>query len=173
MSSLTSRKEKLFLSSKRGMKMIKYVITLTSSEREELEVMISKWNHSSTKIKNALILLNYDTGEHSKRYTNQTISDIVHVSMKTIDRVKKKFVEEGFDAIFNPPKPKRTYIKKADGEVEAHLVALCCGEPPAGFAKWSLRLLADKMVELNYIESISHETVRQVLKKTNLSLGKA
>ena len=172
MSSLTSRKIKLFMSSKRGIKMIKYVITLSTSEREELEAMTSKGIHLSTKIKSALILLNCDTSEHSKRYTNQTISDIVHISTKTIDRVKKRFVEEGYDAIFNPPKPKRTYIKKADGEVEAHLVALCCGEPPSGFAKWSLRLLADKMVELNYIESISHETVRQVLKKTNLNLGK-
>ena len=152
--------------------MIKYVITLSTSEREELEAMTSKGIHLSTKIKSALILLNCDISKHSKRYTNQTISDIVHISTKTIDRVKKRFVEEGYDAIFNPPKPKRTYIKKADGEVEAHLVALCCGEPPAGFDKWSLRLLADKMVELNYIESISHETVRQVLKKTNLNLGK-
>jgi len=153
--------------------MIKYVINLTQEEREELLKMISKGVHLSVRIKNALILLNNDISEHSKKYSNQTISDIVHVSMKTIDRVKKKFVEEGFDAIFDPPKPKRTYIKKADGEVEAHLVALCCGEAPAGFAKWSLRLLADKMVELNYVESISHETVRQVLKKTNLSPGKA
>jgi transposase len=153
--------------------MIKYVVKLTEEEQEELLKMISKGVHSSARIKNALILLNSDISEHAKKYNNQTISDIVHVSMKTIDRVKKKFVEEGFDAVFNPPKSKRTYLRKADGEVEAHLVALCCGEVPAGFAKWSLRLLADKMVELNYVESISHETVRQVLKKTNLSPGKA
>ncbi len=87
--------------------------------------------------------------------------------MRTIDRVKKSFVEEGFEISLNGKKSSRIYEKKADGEVEAHLVALSCSEPPAGFGKWSLRLLADKMVELQYIDSISHETVRQVLKKTN------
>jgi len=153
------------------LKMIKYVVNLNQSEREELLKMISKGVHSSVKVKNALILLNSDMSEHPKKYTNQVISDIVHVSMKTIDRVKKKFVEEGFESLFNPPKSKRIYIKKADGELEAHLVALCCSKPPAGFSKWSLRLLADKLVELNFVESISHETVRQVLKKTNLNLG--
>ena len=152
--------------------MIKYIITLTTEERATLEKMINKGVHHSPKIKAALVLLNSDTDKDSKSYTNQIISDVVHVSMKTIDRVKKKFVEEGYDAVFNPPKPKRIYNKKADGNVEAHLIALCCGEAPEGFAKWSLRLLADKMVELNYIDSISHETVRQVLKKTKLNLGK-
>jgi transposase len=100
------------------------------------------------------------------------ISDIARVSMKTIDRVKKKFVEEGFDAAMCPCKSKRVYVKKFDGELEAHLVALCCSEVPSGYAKWSLRLLADKMVELQYVDEISHESVRQILKKTNLSLGK-
>ncbi len=152
--------------------MLKYIVTLTTEERAALEKMTSKGVHHSPKIKAALVLLNSDTGKDSKSYTNQVVSDVVHVGMKTIDRIKKKFVEEGYDAVFNPPKSKRIYNKKADGNVEAHLIALCCGEAPEGFAKWSLRLLADKMVELNYIDSISHETVRQVLKKTNLNLGK-
>ena len=153
--------------------MIKYIVTLTAEERTTLEELVSKGVHHSPKIKAALILLNSDTNNNSKSYTNQIMCDVVHVCMKTIDRIKKKFVEEGYDAVFNPPKPKRIYNKKADGNVEAHLIALCCGEAPEGFAKWSLRLLADKMVELNYVDSISHETVRQVLKKTNLNLGKA
>lgn len=151
--------------------MIKYKITLTSEERKELETMIDKGIHPVSKIKDALVLLNFDEGSNAKKYTNQVVSDVVHTSMKTIDRVKKKFVEEGFDAVMHPGKSKRVYIKKFDGELEAHLVALCCSEAPVGYAKWSLRLLADKMVELQYVDNISHESIRQILKKTKLSLG--
>ncbi len=92
--------------------------------------------------------------------------------MRTIDRVKKKFLEEGFEAVLERRPTSRVYDKKMDGDTEAKLITLCCSEPPKGFAKWSLRLLADKMVELKYVESITHVTVRNVLKKTNLSLGK-
>jgi hypothetical protein len=92
--------------------------------------------------------------------------------MRTIDRVKKKFIEEGFESVLERRPTRRIYETKLDGDVEAKLVTLCCSEPPKGFAKWSLRLLADKMVELNYVESISHVTVRSVLKKTNLNPGK-
>ena len=86
--------------------------------------------------------------------------------MKKIDRIKKRFVEEGIDIALNGRKGERVYSKKADGDFEAHLIALSCSNPPEGFARWSLRLLADRVVELNYIDSISHETVRRVLKKT-------
>jgi transposase len=119
-----------------------------------------------------MILLSCDEGINAKKYPNKVISDITRVSMKTVDRVKKKFVEEGFDAVMNPGKSKRVYAKKFDGELEAHLIALCCSEAPTGYAKWSLRLLADKMVELEYVDEISHESIRQILKKTNLSPGK-
>lgn len=84
--------------------------------------------------------------------------------MRKIDRVKKRFVEEGFDAALDKKVGSRVYAKKTDGDFEAHLVALSCGKPPEGFARWSLRLLADKVVELNYIDSISHESVRRILK---------
>jgi hypothetical protein len=93
--------------------------------------------------------------------------------MRKIDRVKKRFIEEGLEVALNKRKGSRIYVKKADGDFEAHLVALSCSEPPEGFARWSLRLLADKVVELAYIDSISHEAVRRVLKKTNSSLGSA
>jgi hypothetical protein len=92
--------------------------------------------------------------------------------MRTIDRVKKKFLEGSFESVLERRPSSRIYDSKIDGDIEAKLVTLCCSEPPEGFAKWSLRLLADKMVELNYIESISHVTVRSVLKKTNLNLGR-
>ena len=152
--------------------MIKYKVTLTKAEREELGIIVSKGTHPVSKVKNAIILLSCDESEDATKYPNKVISDIAHVSMKTIDRVKKKFVEEGFDAVMNPGKSKRVYEKKFDGELEARLIALCCNDAPVGYARWSLRLLADKMVELEYVDEISHESVRQILKKTNLSLGK-
>jgi hypothetical protein len=92
--------------------------------------------------------------------------------MRTIDRVKKRFIEEGLESVLERRPTSRIYERKMDGEVEAKLIALCCSKPPKGYAKWSLRLLADKMVELKYVESISHVAVRSVLKKTNLSLGR-
>jgi len=91
--------------------------------------------------------------------------------MRKIDRVKKCFVEEGLEITLNGTKGQRVYEKIADGDFEAHLLALSCSEPPEGFARWSLRLLADKVVELEYVEKVSHETIRRVLKKTKLSLG--
>jgi hypothetical protein len=91
--------------------------------------------------------------------------------MKKIDRVKKRFVEDGIDITLNGRKGSRIYKKKADGDFEAHLVALSCSDPPEGFSRWSLRLLADKVVELDYIDNISHETIRRVLKKTKSNLG--
>jgi hypothetical protein len=98
---------------------------------------------------------------------------VLKVGMRTIDRVKKRFIEEGFEAVLERRISSRIYDIKIDGDVEAKLVQLCCSEPPKGFAKWSLRLLSDKMVELNYVDSISHVSVGNVLKKTNLSLGRS
>jgi hypothetical protein len=152
--------------------MKKYMVTLTKEEREVLGSLVSKGKHQSQKILNALILLDCDTGDYqASRSTNEEIARVLNISMRKIDRVKKRFVEEGFDTALDKRRTERVYEKKADGEFEAHLIALSCSEPPEGFARWSLRLLADKMVELNYIDSISHEAVRRVLKKTNLNLG--
>jgi hypothetical protein len=91
--------------------------------------------------------------------------------MRKIDRIKKTFVEQGMDIALNGTKGQRLYKKKADGDFEAHLVALSCSDPPKGFARWSLRLLADRVVELEYVDSISYETIRRVLKKTKLNPG--
>jgi transposase len=143
-------------------------VTLSGPEREELEEITTRGRHSSQKILNALILLRCDDGRHQKRkMTNQEIADLLPVSMKKIDRVKKRFVEEGLDAALDKRKAERSHTRKADGDFEAHLVALSCSKPPPGHARWSLRLLADRMVELQYVDSISYETVRQVLKKTS------
>ena len=125
--------------------MKKYIVTLTEDERSVLGVLASKGKHKSQKILN--------------------------ISMKKIDRVKRRFVKENFEVALNGKKGSRVYTKKADGDFEAHLVALSCSKPPEGFARWSLRLLAEKVVELNYIDSISHEEVRRVLKKTKSNPG--
>ena len=152
--------------------MIRYTIKLTKSEVEELMSVINKGSHTSQAFRTAYILLNCDEGRYSEKVTNEQISKVLKVGMRTIDRVKKKFIDEGLDASLERRPTQRIYEGKIDGDSEAKLVTLCCSEPPKGFAKWSLRLLADKMVELKYVESISHVTVRSVLKKTNLTLGK-
>ncbi len=152
--------------------MIKYTIHLSKSEREELMGIISKGSHTSQTFRSAYILLNCDEGKYAEKVTNEQISKVLKVGMRTIDRVKKRFVEEGMEATLERKPTSRSYEVKADGDVEARLVTLCCSEPPKGYAKWSLRLLADKMVELKYAESISYETVRRVLKKTSLNRGK-
>lgn len=151
---------------------IRYTIKLTKSEVEELHVIINKGSHTSQTFRTAYILLNCDEGKYSDKVTNEQISKVLKVGMRTIDRVKKQFIEEGMEAVSERRATTRIYEVKADGDLEAKLVTLCCSEPPKGFSKWSLRLLADKMVELNYVESISHVTVRTVLKKMNLSLGR-
>jgi Homeodomain-like domain len=152
--------------------MKKFIVTLTEGERNLLTELTSKGKHRSQKILNGLILLACDEGEHQrKRSKNEEISRVLNTSMRKIDRVKKRFVLDGLDVALHGRKGSRVYVKKADGDFEAHLVALSCSEPPEGFARWTLRLLADKAVELDYIDSISYETVRRVLKKTNSSLG--
>jgi transposase len=152
--------------------MSKYIVTLTKEERELLHGLASKGEHKSQKILNALILLGCDAGDfQTNRSTNEEIARVLNISMKKIDRVKKRFVEEGFDIALDKRKADRIYTRKADGDFEAHLIALSCGDPPEGFSRWSLRLLADKAVELEYVDSISHEAVRRILKKTNSSLG--
>lgn len=143
----------------------KYKVTLTKEEREELESIIHKGKHTSQRFRNAYVLLNCDEGEYSDKVTNTEISKILKVGMRTIDRIKKRFIEEGFDAVLERKPSTREYERKADGDFEARLIALSCSEPPEGFSRWSLRLLADKVVELQIVDSISHETVRSVLKK--------
>lgn len=144
----------------------KYTVTLTKQEREELSQIISKGKHTSQTYRSAYILLNKDEGVHSEGLvTNEEVSKVLQISMRTIDRVKRRFVEEGFESCLQRKSTTRVYQRKIDGDKEAKLISIACSEPPQGMAKWSLRLLADKMVELNYVESISYETIRRVLKK--------
>ena len=152
--------------------MKKYTVTLTSEERDYLEQITAKGKHRSRRIVNALTLLACDESEHQpNRSKNEEIAKVLNTSMRKIDRTKKRFVLDGFEAALEGKKSNRTYKKKVDGDFEAHLVALSCSSPPEGYSRWTLRLLADKAVELDYIENVSHETIRRVLKKTKSSLG--
>jgi len=154
--------------------MVHYTVKLNKSEVEELNKVINKGSHTSQAFRAAYILLNCDKGDFSEdaEIRNTEICKILKVGDRTIDRIKKKFIEEGFESVLERRPSAQNYIKKVDGDLEAKLVTLCCSEPPEGFSKWSLRLLADKMVELNYVDYISHVTVGEMLKKTNLSPGK-
>lgn len=152
--------------------MVKYRIALTKAERDELMAIIAKGHHSSQTFRTAYVLLNCDEGKYSEKVTNEQISQVLKLGMRTIDRIKKKFVDEGFEASLERRPTTRQYDRIADGETEAHLIALSCSNPPKGYGKWSLRLLADRMVELNYVDDISYETVRRILKKTNLNRGR-
>jgi hypothetical protein len=154
--------------------MATYRIKLTRDEVHELSSIIKKGSHSSQTYRAAYVLLNCDEGEYSLgKSTNAHTCEVLKTGMRTIDRIKKKCVEGGIERALERAESKRVYEKKIDGDVEAKLVTLCCSTPPEGRAKWTVRLLADKMVELQYIESISHVSVYHVLKKTNLSPGKS
>lgn len=143
-------------------------MTLTEEERRELERLTTRGKHASQKVLNALILLGSDEGPfQERRKSSQELAEVLPVSARKIDRVKRRFVEDGLEVALAGRKPEREYEKKADGDFEARLVALSCSEPPEGHARWSLRLLADTMVELGYVDSVSHETVRRTLKKTS------
>lgn len=149
--------------------MEKFVITLQQEEREQLEAMLRKGRHASQTLLNALILLNCDEVVNSKgRHSNQEVAAILNVSTRKIERLKRRFVEEGFELVLNGGQ-RTNYERLVDGDLEARLIALSCNEPPSGRSRWTLQILADKVVELNYVPAISAETVRKTLKKTNSS----
>jgi transposase len=116
-------------------------------------------------------LLLADEAEGGQKKTDPEITEALGCGRATVERVRKQFVEEGLQATLTPKPTTRTYENRLDGKAEAHLVAIACGSPPEGRGRWTLRLLADRMVGLGYVESVSHETVRQTLKKTNSSRG--
>ncbi len=153
--------------------MKRYLVELEAGEREALEAITRKGSHRSRKVVNALVLLNCDEGEfNERRATGGEIAGVLRISARTVDRVRKRFVEDGLEAALGGRQGRRAkYLRKADGEFEARLVALSCGDPPEGRAQWSLRLLGDRAVELGYIDGVSHETVRRVLRKLHQTLA--
>jgi transposase len=151
--------------------MVRYKVTLTKEEHDQLQAVLNKGKHSSQQYRNACILINSDEGPYGNKLSNEQIAQVLQINSKTVERVKQRFVEAGFDACMDRKPYPAKGPKKADGDFEAHLIAMSCSKAPEGYARWSLRMLADKMVELEYIDSVSHETVRQVLKKTKSNPG--
>jgi hypothetical protein len=148
----------------------KYRINLIDPEREELEKLIRSRSPKSQQVKRSYILLASDESG-GKCWTDAQISTTYGVTLRMVERLRKCLCEDGLEiALYGKPRPVNRE-KVLTGEVEAHLIALRCSDPPESYARWTLHLLADKMVELHYVEQISHESVRQLLKKTNLSLG--
>jgi hypothetical protein len=145
--------------------MKKYKVTLTKQETEFLEEITRKGKRSAMIIRNAYILLNSNQGLGGKSQKDEDIAEFLNITVRTVEKVREKFVIEGFETALYGKSSPRLYKAKIDGDVEAHLIALSCSRPPKGYARWSLRLLSNKMVELQYIDKISHETVRTVLKK--------
>jgi len=150
----------------------KYIVKLTNEERIELNKILSNGNAAAKKHKIAQILLRADFSSEGSCYTDGEICDEIEVSTKTVTRLRKKFIEGGLKKVFEKKFTPRYSRRKFDGEGEAKLIAICCGEAPQGHARWTLRLLADKAVALEIVDSVSHEAIRETLKKTNLSLGK-
>ena len=147
----------------------RYRITLAAEERAALERMISRGKAAARQLAHARVLLQADEAEGGPAWVDATIAAAVQVSVRTIERVRQRFVEQGLEAALRPKPSKRIYARKLDGEQEAHLLALACARPPEGKARWSLRLLAEHMVEQEHVDMLSHETVRQTLKKTSSS----
>ncbi len=146
----------------------KYPVILTETEREELHRLIAAGTAPARKLTHARVLLKADQSPKGPGWADERIADAVEVSQPTISRIRKQYVEEGLEAALNRRAPNREYHRKLDGEQEARLIALACSEPPTGQARWSLRLLADRLVELEVVEDISYQTVGRILKKTSL-----
>lgn len=148
----------------------KYCVKLTETERKELQELFVKGKTAARKRNRARILLQADEGEHGPCWKDAKIKEIYGTSVPTVERVRKTFVEEGMEAALNHKRSYRSR-RKLDGSQEAHLVTLACSTPPDGRNRWTLQLLADKLVELEVVDTISGETVRTTLKKMNLNLG--
>jgi hypothetical protein len=145
----------------------KYRVTLTAEERGELEAMIAKGKADARKLAHARVLLQADGADGAPARTDQDLAAALNVSTRTIERVRQRFVEEGLQPALLPKPTKRIYARALDGAQEAHLIALACSTPPDGKRRWTLRLLAERVVELGYAEAVSHETVRRTLQKTS------
>jgi transposase len=148
-----------------------YRVRLTAEERAYLGDLLSKGKAAARTLTHARILLKADEGEAGPRLSDEAIAKVLDVNRSTVERVRIRCVEEGFEAALRPRPSRQVHPRKLDGVQEAHLIAVACSPAPKGRARWSLRLLADKLVELEIVDGISYETVRQTLKKTSSSRG--
>jgi transposase len=147
------------------------MVTLTQAQRQQLKDLISAGTGPARALAHARILLKADQGDHGPGWKDEDIGAALEVSRPTIARVRQRFAREGPEAALHRRSPNRQYQRKLDGRQEAHLVAVACSAPPEGQGRWTLRLLANRMVELEHVDSLSYETVRRVLKKTGSSPG--
>lgn len=148
----------------------KYIVTLTKEERKELIELVNKGKVAGYKIKHANILLKADEGEYGPKWSDNQIAEAYNVHETTVRNIRMRFVEEGIGKALDRKK-QLNRKRKIDGDVEAQLIAIACSNAPEGYSKWSVRLLADKMVKMEIIEEISHTSVHNILKKMNLNLG--
>jgi len=152
----------------------RYIIRLTDQERDQLRMLLARKRLAAQKRKRAQILLKADASEDGPAWVDTRIAEAFDVSTVTVENLRKRCVLEGLEETIERKKQCRPSRQRVlDGEKEARLVALCCGQVPAGRGRWTLRMLVDKLVELDIVESVCHETVRKALKKTNCSLGGA
>lgn len=149
----------------------KYIVTLTEAERQMLQAMLSRGKAAARKLMHARILLKADASPDGPGWSDEQTAEGLEIGRATVERVRKEFVEEGLEAALDRRRPRREYGRALDGDGEAHLVALACSQAPEGRSRWTLRLLADRMVRLEYVDTVSKDTVSRVLKKKNLSLG--
>lgn len=152
--------------------MKRYIVTLTTEEQEKLREIIAKRSSKAEIVKRAFVFLSLDENRIGGRLSDEEIRTHYQVGQRMIERLRQRFVEESFLIALNGKKQTRFKEKTFDGRVEAKLIALRCSDAPVGYQKWSLRLLAEILAESGEVESISYESVRQMLKKTNLNLGK-
>jgi transposase len=148
----------------------KYIVDLTSKERKYLQHLVSKGKVAGYKIRHAQMLLKADQGRHGPSWPDERVAEVFGAHEATVRRLRERFVEEGLDEALQRKK-RQNYTRKLDGDAEAHLIAIACSQPPKGRNRWTLRLLADHMVELAVVDSVSHMTISRTLKKTNLSPG--
>ena len=149
----------------------KYVVTLAQEQREQVEIVARSYKHSEAERKRARILLLADTAPDGKGASDEAISEQVKVSAPTVENVRRRFACDGLPTALYRKEQKHRKARRLDGEAEAFLIATVCSAPPQGRKHWSLHLLADKLVMQGYVEGISHEAVRQTLKKMNSSPG--
>ena len=148
-----------------------YRVFLDETQRAQLRTLVGTGSAPARMLTRARVLLKADHGEGGPGWSDAAIAGALDVHPATVQRIRRQFVREGLAATLQRKRPDRVYTRALDGRQEAHLVALACGEPPAGAARWSLRLLADELVRLEVVEAVSHETVRRTLKQTTSSRG--
>jgi transposase len=149
----------------------RYIVTLTDEERDQLGRLIKAGKAAARKLTHARVLLKADSGKGGPGWNDSRIAESLDIGGATVERVRRQFVEEGLEAALERRRPRRDYERRLDGAGEAHLIALTCSPSPKGRERWTMQLLADKMVALGYVEQISRETVRRTLKKTSSSRG--